>query len=193
MLDIAWGHFSNIMVWCLPDVVAGCSGPWTPASGAASVCCPSHGASPGPRRSPPPRPQAGAETTEPGGRPAEPACPAAPPADPADHKHQRQCWISSCFQVFSTHIILILEGYNRGVTKQGVSAYSERVAVLLERSDRCFRMTDVHCVASALCVGQPQQQGVEGFMELLHDEGYFYCVTMTLAKLYQPYSFHSIR
>ena len=48
------------------------------------------------------------------------------------------------------------------------SAYCERVAVLLEGCDGCVWVMDVHCEASALCVGQPQQQGVQGFMELLY-------------------------
>ncbi len=46
-------------------------------------------------------------------------------------------------------------------------AYSECVAVLLQSSDRCVWVTDVHCVTSAVCMCQPQQQRVEGFMELL--------------------------
>lgn len=48
-----------------------------------------------------------------------------------------------------------------------ISTYSQRVTVLLQGSDRCVWVTDVHCVASALCVGQPQQQRMEAFMELL--------------------------
>lgn len=67
----------------LPDVVAGCWGPAPPLPAAASVCFPSRGVSPELLRSPRPPPRAGAETTEPGGRPAESACPAAPPADSA--------------------------------------------------------------------------------------------------------------
>lgn len=58
----------------------------------------------------------------------------------------------------------------RGNTRQCwiQSAYCERVAVLLEGCAGCVWVMDVHCEASALCVGQPQQQGVEGFMELLY-------------------------
>lgn len=69
-----------------PGAVAGCSGLGPPASAVTSVCYWSRGVSPGPRRSPQPHPQAGAETTKPGVRPAESACHLAPPADSAKHK-----------------------------------------------------------------------------------------------------------
>lgn len=66
--------------------------------------------------------------------------------------------------MFKTDFIFL--GFNNKL----FSAYSECVAVLLQGSDMRLWVMDVHSVASALCVGQPQQQRVEGFMELLYRE-----------------------
>lgn len=44
---------------------------------------------------------------------------------------------------------------------------SEGVAVLLQRCESRVWVADVHCVASALCVSEPQQQRVEAFMKVL--------------------------
>lgn len=49
-----------------------------------------------------------------------------------------------------------------------LSAYSEGVAVLLQRCESRVWVADVHCVASALCVSEPQQQRVEAFMKVLY-------------------------
>lgn len=74
----------------LPVAVAGIPGPAPPPSAAASVCSPSHAASPEPPRSPLPRtPPAAVGTTAPAETPAESAGTAAPPAVPAQHKRNR--------------------------------------------------------------------------------------------------------
>lgn len=49
-------------------------------------------------------------------------------------------------------------------------AHRQCAVVLLQGFDGCVRVTNVHCVASALCVGQPQQQRMEALMELLRGE-----------------------
>lgn len=49
-----------------------------------------------------------------------------------------------------------------------LSAYSECVAVLLQCCESRVWVADVHCVASALCVSEPQQQRVEAFMKVLY-------------------------
>lgn len=140
-----------------PVVVSGCRGPGPPASAAASVCRPSRGVSPGPRRSRRPPPQAGAATTESGGRPAAPACAAAPPADPAKPQPSEMMMTMMCQMVNNSKNMIIC-------------AHRQCAMVLLQGFDGCVWVTNVHCVASALCVGQPQQQRMEALVELLRGE-----------------------
>lgn len=48
-----------------------------------------------------------------------------------------------------------------------ISAHRQHAAVLLQGFQRRVRVTDVHGVAPAVCMGQPQQQRVEALVEVL--------------------------
>lgn len=46
-------------------------------------------------------------------------------------------------------------------------AHRQRAAVLLQGFHRCVRVSYIHGVAPAVCMGQPQQQRVEALVEVL--------------------------
>lgn len=65
-------------------------------------------------------------------------------------------------------VVMLRPGWKENIQQRVMKpAYSQRVLVVLQSTDWCVWVTNVHSVASALCMGQPQQQRVEALMELL--------------------------